>query len=50
MAERVGGLSRDFAEANESSVFAVTSRNRNDSASSNLGRRFRPFAGICRFF
>jgi hypothetical protein len=46
----VGFLERDFAKANEISGFAIISRNRNDLASSNLRRRFRPFAGVCRFF
>ena len=50
LAERVGFLERDFAKPNEINGFAIISRNRNDLASSNLRRRFRPFAGFCRFF
>lgn len=47
LAERVGVLVRDFGKANEINGFAINSRNRNDLASSNTGRRFRPFAGFC---
>jgi hypothetical protein len=50
LAERVGVFDRDLAKANEINGFAIISRNRNDLASSNLRRRFRPFAGFCRFF
>ena len=50
LAERVGVLDRDFAKPNDYSGFRLISRNRNDLASSNLRRRFRPFAGFCRFF
>jgi hypothetical protein len=50
MAERVGVLARDFAKANEINTFAIISRNHKDLASSNLRRRFRPFASVCRFF
>ena len=50
MAERVGVLARDFAKPNGINGFAIISRNRNDLASSKLRRRFRPFAGVCRFF
>ena len=50
MAERVGVRERDFAKANGINGFAINSRNRNDLASSNLRRRFRPFAGFFGFF
>ncbi|HYN09587.1 MAG TPA: hypothetical protein VES67_19555 [Vicinamibacterales bacterium] len=50
LAERVGVLARDFAKANEINGFATISRSRNDLASSSFRRRFRPFAGLCRFF
>jgi hypothetical protein len=50
LAERVGFRERQFAKANGINGFAIISRNRNDLASSNLRQRFRPFAGVCRFF
>jgi hypothetical protein len=49
LAERVGVPERVFSKANGINGFALISRNRNDLAASNLRRRFRPFAGICRF-
>ena len=50
LAERVGFFDRDFANPNVYSGFRLISRNRSDLASSNLRRRFRKFAGVCRFF
>jgi hypothetical protein len=50
LAERVGVSDRDFAKANEINDFAINSRTGNALASSDLRRRFRPFAGVCRFF
>ncbi|HYN09590.1 MAG TPA: hypothetical protein VES67_19570 [Vicinamibacterales bacterium] len=49
LAERVGLFDRDLAKANEINGFAIISCNRNDLASSNLRRLFRPFAGFPRF-
>jgi hypothetical protein len=46
----VGFFNRDFAKPNKINGFAIMSRNGNDLASSNLRRRFRPFAGVRRFF
>jgi hypothetical protein len=46
----VGVFDRDFAKPNECNGFTLISRNCNDLASSNFRRRFRPFAGVCRFF
>jgi hypothetical protein len=37
-------------KANEFNGFVLMLRNRNELASSNLRRRFRPFAGFCRVF
>ena len=45
----MGVLDRDSAIPNVYSRLALISRDRNDLASSNLRRRFRPFAGFCRF-
>jgi hypothetical protein len=50
LAERVGVPERVVSKANGINGFAVISRNRTDLAFSNLRRRFRPFAGLCRFF
>jgi len=50
MAERVGVFDRVFAKPNVRNGFALISRDRNDLASSIRCRRFRPFAGVCRFF
>ena len=41
LAERMGVRERDFAKPNKIGGFAIISRNLNDLASSNLGRRFR---------
>ena len=46
----MGVFDRDFAISNVYSGLALISRNRSDLASSNACRRFRPFAGFCRFF
>ena len=40
----------DLAKLNGINGFAIISRNRNDLASSIRRRRFRLFAGVCRFF
>ena len=50
LAERVGVLARDFRKPNVYSGLQLISRNHNNLASSNFCRRFRPFAGFCRFF
>ena len=44
----MGFVARDFTTPNEYTGFAINSRNGNDLASSNLRRRFLPFAGVCR--
>ena len=49
LAERVGVFERVFEILNVYSNFQLISRNRSDLASSNFRRRFRPFAGVCRF-
>lgn len=46
LAGRQGFPKRGFAKANGISGFEIISRNRNDLASSNLCRRFRPFASL----
>ena len=43
-------LARGFRKPNAYCDFQLISRNRSDSASSDLRRRFRPFAGVCRSF
>ena len=50
LAERVGFVACDFRKPSVYSGFQSISRNRSDLASSKLRQRFRPFAGICRFF
>lgn len=50
LAERVGVLAHVFKNSNICSGFRLISRNCNDLASSNRCQRFRPFAGVCRFF
>ena len=42
----MGFFDRDFAISNVYSGFRLISRNRSDLASSNLRRRFRPFAAF----
>ena len=49
LAERVGVFDRDFRKPNDYNGCGLISRNRSNLASSNLRRRFRPFAGFCRF-